>query len=62
MRAKTDIETESQGWMCGEYTLQAAPRGSSGRVYIEDGLLRLEASGMPAVELLPSSSDSVFHQ
>jgi hypothetical protein len=61
-RARTDIETESQGWMCGEYTLQGAPRGGSGRVYIEGGLLRLEAFGMPAVDLRPSSANSVFHQ
>jgi hypothetical protein len=61
-RARTDIEAESQGWMCGEYTPQATPNGGSGRVYIEGGLLRLEAFGMPAVELRPSSADSVFHQ
>ena len=61
-RVRTDIQTESQDWMCGEYTLQGAPRGSSGRVSIEGGLLHLEALSMPAVELRPSSSDSVLHQ
>jgi hypothetical protein len=62
-RIRTDIKTESQSWMCGEYTLQGAPQGGSGRVYFDRGLLRLEASGQPAaVELYPSSSNSVFHQ
>ena len=61
-RIRTGIETASQDWMCGEYTLQGAPKGGLGHVYIAGGLLRLEALSMPAVELRPSSSDSVFHQ